>query len=270
MPSRQRVAPRARLAQRRVAPLPPRQRIGLVSRSMLLAGTSTLALLLTGLEDASARPFGNFGAINSAPTIASDGATAAAQQATEVARQSQGALTRATQAIQALQAAQAAARGAAAASQPSTTMPHVAVPNGPPVGGLQVAPATVPGSALWQGAAPPSHAASGGQTTVTVNQTAPQAILNWQSFNVGSQTTLNFNQQAGNWTALNRVVGNTGPSQIHGRINAPGQGLASNPHGNIFGGASQNKVGSLIASTAANTDPQFPASGSHYQQSGTN
>ncbi|MBR1025270.1 hypothetical protein JQ593_15455, partial [Bradyrhizobium viridifuturi] len=128
-PSRARkAADRSRLAQRRVAPLPPRQRIGLVSRSMLLAGTSTLALLLTGLEDASARPFGNFGAINSAPTIASDGATAAAQQATEVARQSQGALTRATQAIQALQAAQAAARGAAAASQRSTTLPQVAVP----------------------------------------------------------------------------------------------------------------------------------------------
>ncbi|MGK0244980.1 MAG: filamentous hemagglutinin family protein, partial [Pseudomonadota bacterium] len=267
-PSRARkAADRSRLAQRRVAPLPPRQRIGLVSRSMLLAGTSTLALLLTGLEDASARPFGNFGAINSAPTIASDGATAAAQQATEVARQSQGALTRATQAIQALQAAQAAARGAAAASQRSTTLPQVAVPNGLAVGGLQVAPGAVPGSALWQGAALPSQAASGGQTTVTVNQTAPQAILNWQSFNVGSQTTLNFNQQAGNWTALNRVVGNTGPSQILGRITAPGQVLVINQNGIIFGGASQINVGSLIASSANITDGQF-GNGIYASQSG--
>ncbi|MBR1082718.1 filamentous hemagglutinin family protein [Bradyrhizobium viridifuturi] len=238
-----------------------------MSRSMLLAGTSTLALLLTGLEDASARPFGNFGAINSAPTIASDGATAAAQQATEVARQSQGALTRATQAIQALQAAQAAARGAAAASQRSTTLPQVAVPNGLAVGGLQVAPGAVPGSALWQGAALPSQAASGGQTTVTVNQTAPQAILNWQSFNVGSQTTLNFNQQAGNWTALNRVVGNTGPSQILGRITAPGQVLVINQNGIIFGGASQINVGSLIASSANITDGQF-GNGIYASQSG--
>jgi len=234
---------------------------------MLLAGTSTLALLLTGLEDASARPFGNFGAINSAPTIASDGATAAAQQATEVARQSQGALTRATQAIQALQAAQAAARGAAAASQRSTTLPQVAVPNGLAVGGLQVAPGAVPGSALWQGAALPSQTASGGQTTVTVNQTAPQAILNWQSFNVGSQTTLNFNQQAGNWTALNRVVGNTGPSQILGRITAPGQVLVINQNGIIFGGASQINVGSLIASSANITDGQF-GNGIYASQSG--
>ncbi|MCC8967764.1 hypothetical protein H8A95_37020, partial [Bradyrhizobium sp. Pear76] len=119
MPSRRKAARRYRFDLRRVAPLSPRQRIGLVSRSVLLAGTSTLALLLTGVEDASARPFGNFGTTNSAPTIASDAATAAAQQATEVARQSQSALTRATQAIQALQAAQVAARSAAAASQRS-------------------------------------------------------------------------------------------------------------------------------------------------------
>ncbi len=209
MPSRQRVTRRSRLDLRRVMPLAPRPRIALVSRAMLLAGTSTLALLLAGLEDASARPFGNFGATTSAPTIASDAAAAASQQAIEVARQSQGALTRATQAIQALQAVQAAARSAAAASQRSTTLPQLAVPNGLAQGGLQVAPGAVPGSGLWQGAALPSQTASGGQTTVTVNQTAPQAILNWQSFNVGSQTTLNFNQQASSWTALNRVVGNT-------------------------------------------------------------
>lgn len=268
MPSRQRVTRRSRLDLRRVMPLAPRPRIALVSRAMLLAGTSTLALLLAGLEDASARPFGNFGATMSAPTIASDAAAAASQQAIEVARQSQGALTRATQAIQALQAAQAAARSAAAASQRSTTLPQMAVPNGLAQGGLQVVPAAVPGSGLWQGAALPSQTTSGGQTTVTVNQTAPQAILNWQSFNVGSQTTLNFNQQASSWTALNRVVGNTGPSQILGRITAPGQVLVINQNGIIFGGASQINVGSLIASTASITDSQFLNNGLYSAQSG--
>ncbi|WP_342726192.1 filamentous hemagglutinin family protein [Bradyrhizobium sp. B097] len=242
----------------------------MASHSMLLAGTSTLALLLTGLEGASARPFGNFATTNSAPAIASDAAAAAAQQATDVARQSQGALMRATQAIQALQAAQSAARSAAAASQRSATLPQVAVPNGLAPGGLQVAPGAVPGSSLWQGAALPSQAASGGQTTVTVNQTAPQAILNWQSLNVGSQTTLNFSQQASNWTALNRVVGNAGPSQILGRITAPGQVLVINQNGIIFGGASQINVGSLIASSANIADSQFRASGLYSTQSGTN
>ncbi|WP_229168033.1 filamentous hemagglutinin family protein [Bradyrhizobium altum] len=128
----------------------------------------------------------------------------------------------------------------------------------------------MPGSSLWQGAALPSQAASGGQTTVTVNQTAPQAILNWQSFNVGSQTTLNFNQQASNWTALNRVVGNAGPSQILGRITAPGQVLVINQNGIIFGGASQINVGSLIASSANIADSQFLTNGIYSAQSGTN
>ncbi len=236
---------------------------------MLLAGTSTLALLLTGLEGVSARPFGNFATTTSAPTIASDAATAAAQQATEVARQSQGALTRATQAIQALQAAQSAARSAAAASQRSSTLPQVAVPNGLAAGGLQVAPGAVPGSSLWQGAALPSQTATGAQTTVTINQTAPQAILNWQSFNVGSQTTLNFNQQAGSWTALNRVVGNTGPSQILGRVTAPGQVLVINQNGIIFGGASQINVGSLIASSANIVDNQFLSNGIYSTTTGS-
>ncbi|WP_194456761.1 filamentous hemagglutinin family protein [Bradyrhizobium sp. CCBAU 53421] len=237
---------------------------------MLLAGTSTLALLLSGFEGAFARPFGSFATTTAAPAIASDAAAAAAQRAADVARQSQGALTRATQAIQALQAAQSAARNAAAASQRSTTLPQVAVPNGLAPGGLQVAPGAVPGSSLWQGAALPSQTASGGQTNVSVNQTAPQAILNWQSFNVGSQTTLNFNQQASNWTALNRVVGNTGPSQILGRITAPGQVLVINQNGIIFGGASQINVGSLIASSANIADSRFLANGLYSTQSGTN
>ncbi|WP_229183267.1 filamentous haemagglutinin family protein [Bradyrhizobium oropedii] len=147
-------------------------------------------------------------------------------------------------------------------------MPQLAVPNGLGAGGLQVAPGAVPGSSLWQGAALPGQTTSGGQTTVTVNQTTPQAILNWQSFNVGSQTTLNFNQQAGTWTALNRVVGNAAPSQILGRITAPGQVLVINQNGIIFGGASQINVGSLIASTANITDSQFLANGLYSTQNG--
>ncbi|MCC8962943.1 filamentous hemagglutinin family protein [Bradyrhizobium sp. Pear76] len=240
------------------------------TRRLFLAGASMVALMLTGQEGALARPFGTGTGAGtmSAPAIASDAATAAAQQATEAARQSQGALTRATQAIQALQAAQAAARNAAASAQRSNTLPQVVVPNGLAQGGLQVAPGAVPGSNLWRGANLPSQATIGGQTTVTVNQTAQQAILNWQTFNVGSQTTVNFNQQASSWTALNRVVGNVGPSQILGRVNAPGQVLVINQNGIIFGGAGQINVGSLVASTAGITDQQFLTRGIYSTQSG--
>jgi filamentous hemagglutinin family protein len=135
-------------------------------------------------------------------------------------------------------------------------LPNVVVPNGLTAGGLQVAP-----NGGWSGANAPTQSASGGQVNVNINQTAPQAILNWTTFNVGANTAVNFNQQSSTWTALNRVIGNLGPSQILGQINAAGQVLVINQNGIIFGGASQINVGSLIASTAAITDSQFQASG---------
>jgi filamentous hemagglutinin family protein len=238
-----------------------------LSRRLLLTGTSALALMLTAPQAATARPFGSYATTTAAPAVASDAASRAAQQATDVARQSQDALMRAARAIEALQAAQASARNAAAATQRSNALPQVVVPNGLTPGGLQVAPGATAGSSLWQGANLPTQSVSGGQATVTVEQTAARAILNWQTFNVGSQTTLNFNQQASNWTALNRVGGNLAPSQILGRINAPGQVLVINQNGIIFGGASQINVGSLIASTAAITDQQFITNGIYSSQS---
>ncbi len=244
----------------------PSVRPAIATRRTLLAGTSLLALVL-GLPSAHAISVGSgTSATTSATTIASDAARAAAQQAQEAARKAQQSLSRATQALQSMQAIQAAARAAAQARQTSTTLPGVAVPNGLTPGGLVPNPA-----AGWSGAnAPTQKVGANGATSVNIQQTAPQAILSWQTFNVGSQTTVNFNQQASNWTALNRVTGNLGPSQILGNINAIGQVLVINQNGIIFGGGSQVNVGSLIASTANITDNQFLANGIYSTQSGSN
>ncbi|MGO4717490.1 two-partner secretion domain-containing protein, partial [Bradyrhizobium sp. 2TAF24] len=195
-----------------------------------------------------------------APSYASDAASAAAQQAAAAAANGSSALMRATQAIQAMQATQAAARSAAQTAGTSRTLPQV-VPNGLAPGGLQVAPgASDPKSGLWSGASLPTQAIVNGRTSVGINQTASQAILNWQSFNVGAQTDVVFNQHGnGSWVALNRVVGNVGPSQILGNIRADGQVLLINQNGIIFGGASQVNVGSLVASTLNIADKQFQA-----------
>src|SRR6202011_4972057 len=217
-------------------------------RHAILLTTVSLVALVAASHGAAARSPGSGGAI-SATTFASDAATLAAQQAAAVGKQSQNALARATHAIQAMQAMQAAAQAAAQARQTSTTAP-VGVPNGLAPGGLQVAPGATPGSPLWQGANLPTQTSASGQTNVNVQQTAPQAILNWTTFNVGAQTTLNFNQQGSNWVALNRVLGSTAPSQILGNINATGQVYVINQNGIIFGGNSQINVGSLIASSA--------------------
>ncbi|MGN1286211.1 MAG: hypothetical protein ACI4XG_06465, partial [Bradyrhizobium sp.] len=161
-------------------------------RGLLLAGASSIAIAMS--SPAAARPFGTWGGVSSAATQAAiSAAQDAAQQAQQAAQNSQASMTRAAQAIQALQAAQSVARGLAA-SAPS------AVPNGLNAGGL------VPSSGLaasgvanpvtnWVGATTPTQTSSGGQTTVNINQTQAQAVLNWQSFNVGRDTTVNFNQQ---------------------------------------------------------------------------
>src|SRR6202035_5157534 len=112
----------------------------------------------------------------SATTMASDAAQAASQQAAAIAKQAQSSLTRATQAIQAMQAVQNAARAAAAAG------PATGVTDGLSAGGLVVDPRVTagPASNLWVNANPPTQSPTGGQTTVTVQQTAQRAIMTWQ------------------------------------------------------------------------------------------
>ncbi|MBR1221828.1 filamentous hemagglutinin family protein [Bradyrhizobium sp. U87765 SZCCT0131] len=261
MPRRQAASGR-RSHPRLMAPLALLPRVRALSRTALLAGTSGLALLAAAADPLSAAQLGG-GAGVPPPNYTMDAANMAAQQAAAAAQQGQGAMRRSIEAIQAMQGAQAAARAAAAAAQRSATMPQVVVPNGLGAGGLQVAP-----GGTWSGANAPVQSVGGSGTTVTIDQTARQAILNWQSFNVGARTTVNFNQQGADWTALNRVVGNTGPSQILGQINAPGQVLVINQNGIIFGGASQINVGSLIASSANIVDQQFLARGIYATQSG--
>ena len=107
--------------------------------------------------------------------------------------------------------------------------------------------------ALWQGALLPKQTVSQGEVTVDIVQTKPTAILTWQTFNVGKQTTVVFDQGAGGsdtskWIALNRVTSTGVPSQILGSIKASGQVYIINPNGIIFGGSSQINVHTLVAS----------------------
>ncbi|WP_076866829.1 filamentous haemagglutinin family protein [Bradyrhizobium mercantei] len=227
-------------------------------RAALFGSVSVAALLANA--PVAARPFGSAGTASpSAAAMAASQSTA--QDAAAAAKQGQDAMARATRAIQAMQALQSAARSSAQASQRSVTLPQVAVPNGLAPGGLQVAPG-------WQGANAPTQAVdAAGQTQVGIQQTRAQAILNWNSFNVGARTTLTYDQQGNaNWVALNRVVGSTAPSQILGNIKADGAVYVINQNGIIFGGASQVNVGSLIASTAGITDTQFLSNGIYSPQ----
>ncbi len=83
--------------------------------------------------------------------------------------------------------------------------------------------------------------------TMNIQQSSQRAILNWQSFNIGANATVNFQQPNAGAVALNRVLG-ADPSAIYGNLNANGQVFLLNPSGVVFGPGARVDVGGLVAS----------------------
>ena len=150
-------------------------------------------------------------------------------------------------AIAAQQAAQVAAR--------ATARQGASVPDGLAEGGLKVDTRLLTGG--WLNAKSPSQTESGGRITVAIEQTGDKAILNWETFNVGKNTTVNFKQQA-DWAVLNRINDpRARPSQIQGQIKADGSVMIVNANGVVFSGSSQVNVRNLVAVAGKVTDAQF-------------
>ncbi|MDS4014478.1 MAG: filamentous hemagglutinin N-terminal domain-containing protein, partial [Candidatus Accumulibacter sp.] len=87
-----------------------------------------------------------------------------------------------------------------------------------------------------------------GPTQLVINQSSAKAALDWRSFNVGANEAVRFNQPSASALTVNRVTGND-PSQILGRISAPGSVFLINPAGVYFGASAVVHVGNLIAGT---------------------
>ena len=105
-----------------------------------------------------------------------------------------------------------------------------------------------------------SRNAAGGVNQV-INQASQSAVYNWQSFDIGSSSSVTFNLPNSASSALNRITGGT-PTQIFGRLISqftnPAAGGAPllggsiyliNANGILFGRGAQVNTGALIAST---------------------
>ncbi len=108
------------------------------------------------------------------------------------------------------------------------------------------------GNRTWEGAGLPTVDAT--NTKVEIVQTQARAILSWDRFDIGANTTLNFRQQQNGvaqpgWIAVNRVVDSVNPTTILGKLNADGQVYILNNQGVIFGKGSQVNLRSLVASS---------------------
>lgn len=151
--------------------------------------------------------------------------------------------------------------------QPSVRNPHrfnlkrsaacvkLAVAGGLAVGSVSPVQAELPvPSAVW---------ASMGQATkqvmgnhMHIDQLTDRAILNWQSFNIGKDNSVHFQQPSSTSIALNKIFQND-PSRILGALTANGQVYLVNRNGFVFGKDSRVDVRGLVASTLDVSDEVF-------------
>jgi filamentous hemagglutinin family protein len=86
----------------------------------------------------------------------------------------------------------------------------------------------------------------------TINQSTQRGAIDWQTFNVGSRQSVQFNQPSSTSMTLNKVQGSN-PSQIAGQINANGQIIIQNQSGVVFYQGSQVNTAGLMVSAATSS-----------------
>ncbi len=103
---------------------------------------------------------------------------------------------------------------------------------------------------------------------MTIQQDSAKAILNWNSFSIGSQASVNFQQPSSGAVALNRVLGSD-PSAIYGSLTANGQVFLVNPSGVVFGAGARVDVGGMVASTLNIRNEDFLSGSYRFSREGS-
>lgn len=135
---------------------------------------------------------------------------------------------------------------------------------------LALAMGTVSVTAAPQGGVVTSGNATIGQTgtVTTVEQSTQKASINWTSFSVAADETVQFIQPSTSSITLNRVIGNEA-SIIEGALKANGQVFILNSNGVLFAQSSTVSVGGLVASTLDLSDADFMAGRYSFVSSGS-
>ena len=92
--------------------------------------------------------------------------------------------------------------------------------------------------------------------TMNINQSSQRAVINWSSFDVGSQAKVNFNQPNAQAATLN-YVNSASKSMINGAVNANGQVIFVNNNGVVFGKGAEVNVGGMVATTMNTSAQEF-------------
>lgn len=94
------------------------------------------------------------------------------------------------------------------------------------------------------------------KNNLNVIQSSQKAIIDWNSFNIGQNASVNFQQPNSSASVLNRVTSSSA-SEIFGKLNANAEVFLINPNGVIFGKNSKVDVGSFIVSTMDIKDEDY-------------
>jgi filamentous hemagglutinin family protein len=88
--------------------------------------------------------------------------------------------------------------------------------------------------------------------TFNINQTSANAFITWNTFNIGSGETVNFNQPTAQSVTFNQI-NDVNPSQILGNLNANGYVILENANGFYVGGNAVLNAHGLVMTTATPT-----------------
>ncbi len=94
--------------------------------------------------------------------------------------------------------------------------------------------------------------------TTTIDQSTNRAAIDWNTFNVGRNQRVEFEQPSSSAWTLNRVD-SADPSQIAGRIDANGNIILTNPSGVVFYRGSEVNAQSVVISAPGITNRNFMA-----------
>ena len=92
--------------------------------------------------------------------------------------------------------------------------------------------------------------------TMRIDQSSMQAIVNWESFDIGRGYAVEILQPSSSASMLARVTGATA-SEINGKLTANGSVYLVNPNGILFGEGAVVDVNRLLATTRQLTDQNF-------------
>jgi filamentous haemagglutinin family N-terminal domain len=114
-----------------------------------------------------------------------------------------------------------------------------------------------------------SASISHGDFSTIIRQSSHKAIINWDSFSIGSNELVRFIQPGAGAIVLNRVTG-ADLSVILGELRANGNVFLVNPNGILFGAGSKVDVAGLMATTFDISDADFLAGKYTFAQNSAN